>query len=373
MFKNHIRLGSIAGIPIQIDLSWLLIFFVVMWSLAGNYFPSRYPNWSQELAWGMGALASVLFFGSVLLHELGHALVARANGTPVKDITLFIFGGVAEIADEPSAPGRELIMAIVGPLVSLTLSGLFAALHLLTRGVNQPLAALGFLLGSINLSLGVFNLIPGFPLDGGRVLRAVLWKLRRDLVWATRWATWVGQTVAYFLVLLGVVRALAGDWGNGLWLAIIGFFLENAARSSYAQLTLRKMLDGHVVGEIMREGCALLPPQLTLDLWVDQYLLGSGQRCLAVGTPERMIGLLTIHNVRAVPKDKWPETHVGDVATPLEQLHMVTPQTPLWSALQQMTEEGVNQLPVAVEGRLVGMLSRDQLLTFIRNRSALGL
>ena len=373
MSKNRFRLGKLFGIPIRVDSSWLLIFIWVTWSLAANYYPRLHPAWPTALYWAIGALTSLLFFTSVLLHELGHSLVARSQGTQVKDITLFIFGGVAEISDEPSAPGKELIMAVVGPLVSLALSGVFALLHLLTRNVNQPLAALGFLLGSINLSLGVFNLIPGFPLDGGRVLRAVLWKLRRDLTWATRWATWVGQTVAYLFVLLGIVRALSGDWANGLWIAVIGFFLENAARSAYAQLTLRKMLEGHVVGEIMREGCALLPPQLTLDLWVDQYLLGSGQRCLAVGTPERMIGLLTIHNVRAVPKNKWPETHVGDVATPLEQLHMVMPQTPLWDALQQMTEEGVNQLPVAVEGRLVGMLSRDQLLTFLRNRSALGL
>jgi Zn-dependent protease/CBS domain-containing protein len=372
MFKSHFRLGKLFGIPVNIDASWLLIFIWVTWGLAGSYFPSRHPLWSAGLSWGMGVVASLLFFGSVLLHELGHALVARAQGTPVREITLFIFGGVAQISDEPATPGREFRMAVIGPLISLALSGLFALLHLATRRVSEPLSELGLFLGGVNLSLGLFNLIPGFPLDGGRVLRSALWGARHDLARATRWASWVGQAVAYMFVVIGIVRIIGGAWLDGLWMAFIGFFMDNAARSSVYQFTLRRLLEGHIVSEVMSQECTLLPPQLTLDVLVEQYLLTSGQRCFSVGNRDRVLGLLTVHNVSAVPKDRWPTTHVSDILTPLSALRVVGPDTPLWAALQEMTDEGVNQLPVVKDGALIGMVTREHLLTFIRNRAQLG-
>jgi len=372
VFKNRFRVGKILGIPIHIDATWVLIFVWVTWSLSASYFPERYPYWSPTLTWSLGVASSLLFFASVLLHELGHALVARAQGVHVQDITLFIFGGMAEITEEPKKPAKEFTMALAGPLVSLALSGLFAALHLLTRHVNEPFAALSLFLGSVNLSLGIFNLIPGFPLDGGRVLRAILWQARHDLTRATRWASRVGQAVAYVFILLGIVHAFAGNWVNGLWLTLIGLFLDNAARSSYYQLTLRQLLRGHLVRDIMRRECALLPPQLTLDVLVDQYILRGTQRCFAVGHQGKVEGLLTIHNIREVPKAEWPFIRVADVLIPLEKLRFVEPDTPLWEALQQMTSEGVNQLPVISNGQLVGMISREDLITFIRNRAELG-
>ncbi len=371
MSKNRFRLGKLFGIPIRVDSSWLLIFIWVTWSLAANYYPRLHPAWPTALYWAIGALTSLLFFTSVLLHELGHSLVARSQGTQVKDITLFIFGGVAEIAEEPATPAKELRMAIIGPGISLALSGLFAVLYVLTQRVSEPLASLGLYLSMINLYLGLFNLIPGFPLDGGRVLRAVLWAWRKDLILATRWASRVGQLVAYLFIVLGIVRAFSGDWVNGLWLAFIGLFLDNAARTSYVQLSVRNLLEGHVVREVMTQECTLLPPQLTLDVLVQQYLLGGARRCFTVGRDGQIIGLLTLHHVRQVPQESWPTTHVGQVATPLAELRTVTPETPLWQALQEMTSEGVNQLPVLEGGVLVGMLSRDNLLTFIRNRSIL--
>ena len=371
MFKSQLRLGKLLGFPIAIDMSWLLIFVLVTSSLALSYFPQRYPDWSRALNVVMGVLTSVLFFVSVLLHELGHSLVARSFGTPVSKITLFIFGGVSEITEEPKTPKEELIMAVVGPLVSLALSAVFAILYLATRGVSKPLSALGLFLGGINLSLGLFNLIPGFPLDGGRVLRAILWGAGRDLTKATRWASWVGQGVAYIFIIIGIVRVFAGDWFNGIWIAFIGFFMDNAARSSYLQLTLRNLLEGHVVSEVMEHDCLLLPPTLTLDVAVDQYLLTSGKRCFTIGTPSGVQGLFTIHKLRDIPKDQWPTRHISDVSTPLSEMRTVSPSTPLWKALQEMTADGVNQLPVLVEGSLTGMLTRENLLTYIRNRSQL--
>ena len=372
MYKGQIHLGRILGIPVRIDISWLFIFVWVTWSLAGNYFPGLYPAWSPWLIWGIGALTSVLFFTSVLLHELGHSLVARRQGLPVKDITLFIFGGVSEISEEPSTASDEFIMALSGPLVSFALAGAFGLLYLLTRRLSEPVAALGLFLAGINLSLGVFNLIPGFPLDGGRVLRAILWGARRDLSWATRWASRTGQAVAFVFILYGIVQAFSGNWVSGLWIALIGLFLDNAARSSYAQLTLQKMLDGHSVREIMTQDCVLLPPQLTLDVLVEQYLLAGGQRCFVVGDRDTILGLLTLHNVRGVPKGEWTTTHVRDVLTPLDQLHVVGPQTSLWDALSKMTEVNVNQVPVMMDGKMVGMVTRENLLSFIRRRSELG-
>ena len=371
MFGNRLRLGKVLGVPLRIDLSWLLVFMWVTWSLAGSYFPENYPSWSSALTWGLGLLTSVLFFASVLLHELGHALMARAQGVPVKDITLFIFGGAAEIAEEPRTPKKELLMAISGPVVSLALSGAFAILHVFTRDASEPLAALGLFLGGINLSLALFNLIPGFPLDGGRVLRAILWHLRHDLVWATRWASRAGQVVAYLLILLGIMRAFSGDWVDGMWVAFIGLFLDSSARGAYYQLTLRNLLEGYVVADIMSRECQFLPPQLTLDVLVDQYLLTNARRCYAVGSRDRILGLLTVHNVRQVPKGDWPSTHVSEVFTPLDRLRKVAPETPLSEALGGMTSEGVNQLPVVVDGTMVGMVTREDVLTFIRNRSAL--
>jgi len=375
MFKSQLRLGKVLGFPIAIDLSWLLVFALVTSSLAFSYFPGRYPEWSRALNLGMGVLTSLMFFASVLLHELGHSLVARFFGTPVNKITLFIFGGVSEISEEPKTPKEELAMALAGPLVSLVLSGLFAVVYLVARRMSHPVAspvaALGLFIGSINLSLGIFNLIPGFPLDGGRVLRAVLWGAGRDLVKATRWASWVGQGVAFLIIAIGIVQVFTGNWFNGLWLAFIGFFMDNAARSGYAQLNLRTMLEGHVVREIMSQDCFLLPPNLTLDVAVDQYLLTSGRRCFTVGTPNGVEGLLTIHKLRDIPKEEWPIRHVSDVSTPIGEMRTVSPTTPLWQALQEMTADGVNQLPVLVDGKLIGMLTRENVLTYIRNRSEL--
>lgn len=368
MFKTRLSLGKVLGIPLYIDASWLLIFVWVTWSLAGGYFPERYPSWSRTMVWGIGALTSLLFFGSVLLHELGHSLVARAQGMPVESITLFIFGGAAQISDEPDTPFNEFVMAIAGPLVSLVLSGVFALVYLLWGNKDLPVAALSLFLGGINLSLGLFNLIPGFPLDGGRVLRAVLWRFRQDIRWATKWASRVGQVVAYAFMVVGILRAFSGYWVNGLWIAMIGFFLDNASRTAYARLSARDLLRRYPVEEVMSRNCYTVSPQLSLDILVEHHLMGNAGRCFVVTRGKRPLGMLTLHNIRQVPRVDWPFTHVEDVLIPLKQVRTVDSLTPLWEVLEGMTAEGVNQLPVLDDGELKGMITREDVITFIHDR-----
>lgn len=368
MARRQIRLGTLFGFPIQIDASWLIVFLWVTWSLGASYYPQAYPEWSTLGRWLLAALTSALFFGSVLLHELGHSLVARKQGVPVKDITLYIFGGVAQISKEPRSAKEEVLMAFAGPAVSLALGVLFVVVWVVAMPLWEPVGAVAMYVGLSNLSLGVFNLIPGFPLDGGRVLRAVLWAARDDLLWATQWASRVGQVVSYLFILVGIGQAMLGLWGNGLSLVLIGMFLQTAARSSYVQLTIRNVLAEHVVAEAMSGMCALVPPQLTLDMLVEHYIVRGGQRCFAVSGPQGPVGLLTVHQVRDVPRDQWRDVHVRDVMMPLEDVDSVSPETDLEEAMWHMASDGVNQLPVLRDGELVGMLTREDLVTFIRER-----
>jgi Zn-dependent protease/predicted transcriptional regulator len=373
MLKNSIRIARIGGISINIHVSWILIFVLVTWTLAVSYFPQNYPNWSPPLSWGIGVITSILFFVSVLLHELAHSFVARSRGLPVHDITLFIFGGVSQLEEEPQTAATEFIMALVGPLTSIVLGVFFGAMWLTTRGVNEPLAALGMYLGGINVWLGIFNLIPGFPLDGGRVLRSILWQASGNLQRATRWATLVGQAVAYLFILAGIWRIFTGDWVGGLWIAFIGWFLDNAASSSYRQLTVRNLLAGHTVREVMSRDCPEIDPDITLDRLVTEHMLPKGARCFPVIDGGLLRGLLTLHNIKGVPQDRWPTTTVGQVMTPLDGLKRVGPDEELWAAMQNMTADGVNQLPVMADGQLLGMLGRDNIVSFIRIKGELGI
>jgi len=371
MARTQMRLGRVRGIPVYVDASWVIMALLLTWSLARNTFPSSFPNWPLVTTWITAVATSALFFLSVLAHEVAHSLVAQASGMPVHEITLFIFGGVSRIDDEPQRPRTEFLVAFAGPLSSLVLGALLSFASGVLRGAAEPLVAVASLLSQINLSLGLFNLVPGFPLDGGRVLRAALWAWRKDFTWATRSAARVGSLVAMFLILGGIMLTFTGNAANGLWLSFIGVFLDNAARASYSQLTLRNLLSGHTVSEVMTEGCMLVPPQLTLDVFVEQYLMTEARRCYPVGSRDQVVGLVTIHQIRAVPRSAWRDTHIGDVMTPLAELKIVRPDTPLWDVLRDMTSEGVNQLPVLLDGRLVGMISRDHLISFLHSRSAL--
>jgi len=359
------RAVRLLGIPLSIDPTWLFIFVWATWSLSTDYAPQRLPEASVLTHWLVGAATSLLFFVCVLLHELGHALVARAQGQPVRRITLHVFGGAAEIDAEPPTPGQNIKLALAGPAVSLALGGAFLGVARLSTGVPW-LTTITIYLGGINVALAAFNLLPGLPLDGGRVLRALLWRGTHDLAKATRWTAAVGRLLAYAMMGWGMLMALRGQVGGGLWLLLVGTFLDGSARAATARDSLDRLLAGHTVAEAMTYECLTVPPQLTLDLVVEHYLLRQGGRCLVVSGGEGPVGLLTAHQVQHVPRNRWLTTHAGDVCRPLAELRTVSPETPLRQALEQMSADGVNQLLVFAAGELQGMITREGLLTFIR-------
>jgi len=375
MIRNALRLGKILGIEIGLDYSWFIVFVLVTWTLSAHYFPDSYPFWAESTYWLVGLATSLLFFASVVAHELGHSVVAIRTGLPVQSITLFVFGGVARIVREPTRPLQELWIALAGPAVSITLGVLFGALALSLPNPRAPLAALTEWLSYINFVLAIFNLIPGFPLDGGRVLRAILWGTLGDLVRATRIASRVGQGVAYLFIAAGALILLKGSeyWLNGIWLAFIGWFLHNAASMSYKQLLLQRMLSGHVAKELLRLQGDLpkVPPALTLDRLVSEYFLTTGRSSFPVTEGERLLGLITLRNIKRVPKHDWPFTRVEAVMTPLIEAIWVGPEESLSLVLERMSANGVNQVLVIQDGRLLGLLSREQLMDFIRTRAEL--
>jgi Zn-dependent protease len=368
-----VKLGKVWNIPIGVHPSWLLIFGLLTWSLARGYFPQEYPGLSLVAHVTMGLLTSLLFFGSVLAHELGHSFVALRNRIPVKGITLFIFGGVAQISQEPRSPGAEFRIAIAGPLVSLLLAGLFGAFWLLAQAIPFIAAPSKYLM-RINFLLAAFNLIPGFPLDGGRVLRSIIWKFTGSFSKATRVASFTGQLVAFGFIGWGVFTIFNGDFFNGLWLAFIGWFLQNAAASTYAQTNLQTALRGLRVAQVMERDCPQVPSLLTINQLVEEYVLTGGQRCFFVADSGKLRGMLTLRDITQLPKPKWRFTTAEQAMIPLQRLVHVNPNTEVLSAIQTMDDANVNQVPVLANGEeLVGMLSREQVVHYLRTRTELGI
>ncbi len=368
----NINLGKIFGIPVGLHLSWFLIFILLTWSLATGFFPKEYPDLPMVYNWFLGLVTSLLFFGSVLAHELAHSIVAIRNRVPVRRITLFIFGGVAQIDQEPQSAGAEFRIAIAGPLTSLLLAGVFAAAWWLER--TLPFLAAPFLwLARINFILAVFNLIPGFPLDGGRVLRSIVWKITDNLQRATQVATFLGQLVAVGFIGWGIFTIFRGNFFNGIWFVFIGWFLQNAAAASYAQAGIQNALRGVTVAQVMTRECAKVPRLLTLKQLVDERILTGGQRCFFVASNGDLEGMITLRDIAAVPQQKWRFTTTEQVMVPYERLVKVHPDMELLTALHAMDDANVAQVPVVEGNSIVGMLSREQILHYIRIRSELGI
>jgi Zn-dependent protease/CBS domain-containing protein len=368
---GSIRLGRIAGIEIDVNVSWLIIVVLLTVSLATTWFPASVPHLGFGAYWALGLIAAVLLFASVLAHELAHSLVAKSRGLPVKNITLFIFGGVSNIEHEPSSPGVEFWMAIVGPLTSLGIGVICLLLAQVTRAVPVVWAVLGYL-AVANLLLGVFNLIPGFPLDGGRVLRSILWAITGSLRKATVWAARVGQVIAYLFILWGVWQVFTGNWLNGIWIGFIGWFLLSAAQSANREAMLQSLFRGVSVATVMSPAPQPVPANSSLRELVDHYLLPHGQRTAPVYDGSQFAGLVTLADVKAVPRDEWDRVLVSKVMAPVEKLHTARPEQRMTDVLPLMTQADVNQLPVLQDGQLAGMLTRDAVMRYLDVRQGLG-
>jgi Zn-dependent protease/CBS domain-containing protein len=366
------RLGKIAGIEIDINISWIVIIVLLTVSLATGWFHQLYPGWSPATYWITSFIASLLLFVSVLLHELAHSLVARRRGLPVKSITLFIFGGVSNIEREPDSPGVEFQMAFVGPLTSLVIGIVCFLLQLPLRGSHSPLQAILFYLAVTNVLLGLFNLIPGYPLDGGRVLHSIVWKITGNARRATRVATISGQVIAYLFIFAGIWLVFAGDFLDGIWLGFIGWFLLSAAQSANSQAMLTSLLKGVTVGEVMNPHPATVPVDISLQQLVDAYFLPGGLKCALVMQGDKLVGLMTLGDIRHMPRERWAYVPVSQVMVPLARLHVVAPGQSLNDVLSLMAGGDVNQLPVVQNGTLVGVLSRDAIIQYLEVRRGLG-
>ena len=371
MTRHNIPLGRILGIPIGLDYSWFVIFALITWMLAGSYYPAEFNDWPAQLYWFMGAVTALMLFASVLLHELGHSVVALRYSIPVRSITLFLFGGVAQIGTEPPTAIAELLIAIAGPIVSLALAALFFVVQPLVAGI-EPLLGLAKYLAYINLALVLFNLIPGYPLDGGRVFRAIVWSITGNMRRATLIAANVGRFFAFLLIFVGVWQMFSGNFSGGLWIAFIGWFLDNAASGQLQQTMSQGLLEGHRVSQAMSTRCTAVAADLTLQQLVDDHILGSGQRCFLVNRGDATVGLMTLHRIKEVPRPAWATTTAAQVMLPLAQSKQIDPDTELWAALQEMDRDGVNQLPVTRGQQVVGMLSRDDVISFLRTLQELG-
>jgi len=375
MLRGSIPIGKAFGISLRLHYSWFFIFALITWALAANYFPATHPTWGLAMKIGAGLITSFLFFGSVLLHELMHSLVALREGIGIEAITLFVLGGVSQMTEEPRTAKDEFLMAGAGPLSSLILGGLFFvlyfALHSASSEAAQFGAAIAFYLGYINILLGVFNLIPGFPLDGGRVLRSLLWWRGKNLRSATRTASWIGRGFGFLFIFAGIWLVFSGSFFNGIWLALIGWFLESAAVGNYRQMLLQEMLKGHVASEIMSQDCAMVPPDITIERLVNENILTSGRRCFPVISNGRVRGLITMHNIRAVPRELWGTKLVREVMTSLDSVKSVKPDEDLSTVMQLMAQNDVNQVPVIAEGKVVGMIGRDNIINFVNTRAEL--
>jgi Zn-dependent protease len=370
--RGNISLGRVFGIPLRLNYTWFIIFALVTFTLVLYVLDQNYPI-EQRIIWGI--LTSLLFFASIITHELAHSILAIRNNIPVKEITLFVFGGVSQITKETTHPRAELSIAIVGPLTSLALAGIFYGLHLLLASTQQDLAAssMGWL-AWINVLLAVFNLIPGFPLDGGRIFRALVWQRTHDYHRATRIATKVGQGIAYAFIVVGLALIIFSppNWLNGMWLIFIGWFLRDAARASYQQVLLRDALTGITARQVTDYGCPLIPPHLNLTELVQQYILPTGRSCFLISWGTELEGMVTLQQIKKVPRTRWAITTVQDIMTPASKLKVAYADQDILSVLQEMNGESTNHIPVMEGGKVIGIINREDIARFLRTRADFG-
>jgi Zn-dependent protease/predicted transcriptional regulator len=369
VFWKRLRLMNLLGFPVELDVSWFVVAILLTSSLAET-FASRYPGLAPVSCWAMGVLGTLGMFASILLHELGHAIVARRFGMRIRRIVLFIFGGVAEMQDEPPSAQAEFFVAIAGPIVSVVLA---IAFFLGRQGADlagwplQAAAVAGFL-SLINLSVVVFNLVPAFPLDGGRVLRSILWGLKDDLRWATRITSGIGRAFGALLIAVGIVAFISGNFLAGIWQALIGLFLYNAASMSYRQLLLRHALEGESLDRFMTEDPVVVSPETSLVELVEQYIYRHHHKMFPVVDGGRLVGCVSTRQVREVPRERWATTSVLEVAEPCTHENTIPRQADPLMALAKMNRTGASRLLVVDGDRLVGIVALKDMLGFLSAR-----
>ena len=365
------KLGRILGFQINVHWSWLFIFVLVTLSFAEG-FKDPYPGWADSRRWVVGAAVAMIFFLSILLHEMSHSVLARRYGIPVSGITLFVFGGVSSLEREPDNARQEFWIALVGPLMSVFLALMFLIAYVALRPLDEGASDVSLTLAIINLAIGIFNLVPGFPLDGGRVLRSVYWARNRNILDATRIASNAGRLVGFLIMAIGLVSLAFGFWIQGLWFLLIGNFLRNASTTSYEQLFMDTVLKGVPVSAVARQDYVAVAPDLTIAGLVDEHVLNGQGRCFPVMAGEELLGLVTMTDLRNFPRDQWPETTVYRAMTPLSKLRTVGPGDDLPRVLAQMATGDINQVPL-VEGRFLrGMIHRSDVLHYIQVRQEIG-
>jgi Zn-dependent protease/CBS domain-containing protein len=361
------QLGRLFGIDIRFHFSWIFIFVLVAWSLAGSFLPMNYPGWSTSTYWIVGILGSILLFASVLVHELSHSLVALSRGYKVRGITLFFLGGVSEIEEEAVKASEEFWIAVVGPLTSFVLAAIFWVLLQVNPGGSLQAEALFQYLAFINVALGVFNLIPAFPLDGGRVLKAAVWQTTGSLPKANAVASTIGSLLGFAMIGTGIVLAfITGNFISGLWLVFIGWFIQSAASSSRQQYAVQTALTGRVARDAMQQ--EILPtvePGITVQALLDEHISKEFQRAYIVSLGDTFQGLVSISDIRKVPPEERASKYVTEIMTRASDVITVRPDDPLESALQKLTANDINQLVVLENGKPAGLITRRDILVVL--------
>jgi Zn-dependent protease len=366
--RRSFQIGKIFGIPLMLDLSFFLIFIFITVTLSMDVFPSLNDKWPGSYYWIVGIATSLLFFASLIAHETAHSIVSKRTGIPVKSITLFILGGVAQISREASKPKNELFMSIAGPLCSAVLGGIFYGLYNLFNGVNVYVSALCYYLSYANLALAVFNMIPGFPMDGGRVLRAIVWMIKKDYLQATRIATTVGYAISGCFIAGGAYLAFTWDIFSGLWFVFIGFFIISSARANYQQLLMRENLKGIAAQDVMIRDLPRIPRNLNIMDLIDGVLLQSPQQSFFVTDGENIVGVLTTWQVKRVPSNQRSLTTVAQVMIPITALKTVSPTDDALYVLEMMEVSPENLVAVIYNAQVIGIISRESIFGFAQRR-----
>ncbi len=367
MFTKRFTIFKLLGFEVKIDLSWLILAVLVTWSLAVGFFPSYIQGLPPEYYWWMGIAGTVGLLFSIIFHELSHSVVARRLGLPMKGITLFIFGGVAEMEKQPASPRVEFWMAIAGPLSSVALSVICYGFYNIARTNYWPPSVIGVLyyLGYLNILLAAFNMIPAFPLDGGRVLRAALWRWKNNLRWATQVGSRIGSGFGAGFIILGVVTVIQGNFISGMWWALIGFFLRSAAHASYQQLVVKQMLEGEPISHFMNTSPVTVPPSITIKDLVEDYVYKHHHKMFPVVDNSQLVGCVTTRDIRETPREEWDRHTVSEMTEHCSKENTVSPNLDAASAMSMMAKDGKSRLMVVDHGRLVGIVALKDIMKFL--------